>query len=96
MGVARAAVAGKGQRDLLGEAVQTLLASGQADRFGVWAEFAADCSGNASQINSFRGIVADQENDATPAEWSRLHASCKSAYAAGIPPDRSSHFGNRC
>jgi signal transduction histidine kinase/CheY-like chemotaxis protein len=72
MGVARAAVAGKGQRDLLGEAIQTLLAGGQADRFGVWAEFAADCSGNASQINSFRGIVADKENDATPAEWSRL------------------------
>jgi len=70
--VARAAVAGKGQHDLLSEAVHTLLVSGQADRFGAWVEFAADSSGDANHINSFRGIVGDTENDSIPAEWSRL------------------------
>jgi len=54
IGVARAAVAGKGQHDLLSEAVHTLLVSGQADRFGAWVEFAADSFGDANHINSFR------------------------------------------
>jgi len=56
IGVARAAVAGKGQHDLLSEAVHTLLVSGQADRFGAWVEFAADSSGDANHINSFREL----------------------------------------
>jgi len=72
IGVARAALAGKGQHDLLSEAVQTLLATGEADRFGAWVEFADDASGDPARITSFRGIVADTENDPTPGEWSRL------------------------
>lgn len=71
-GVVRAAVTGKRQRDLLAEAVRTLLASGQADRFGAWVEFAAGSSDDPGHVNSFRGIVADRENDSTPVEWSRL------------------------
>jgi signal transduction histidine kinase/CheY-like chemotaxis protein len=70
--VARAAVQGKGQHDLLSEAVQMLLASGHADRVGAWVEFDTDSSREAGQINSFRGVVADTESDSTPAEWSRL------------------------
>jgi hypothetical protein len=68
IGVARAALAGKGQHDLLSDAVQTLLATGEADRFGAWVEFADDASGDPSRITSFRGIVADTENDPTPGE----------------------------
>jgi hypothetical protein len=61
IGVARAALAGKGQHDLLSEAVQTLLATGEADRFGAWVEFADEASGDPARITSFRGIVADTE-----------------------------------
>ncbi|HXN50394.1 MAG TPA: ATP-binding protein [Candidatus Acidoferrum sp.] len=63
--VARAAVDGKARHDLVKEAVRTLLTSGQADRFGVWVESTDD-------VSSFRGIVAEKEGGATPAEWSRL------------------------
>src|SRR5258708_16947203 len=69
--VARSAVEGK-PRHLLREAVKTLLASGRADRVGVWIESVEGDSGDLSEAASFRGIVADKDGDATPAEWSRL------------------------
>ena len=71
VGVARAALEGRGQHDLLNEAVQALLAS-RADRVGVWVDSGRDPSGEAGQINFFRGIVADKEIESTPTEWSRL------------------------
>jgi signal transduction histidine kinase/ActR/RegA family two-component response regulator len=70
--VARSAVEGKPRHDLLREAVRTLLASGRADRVGVWIESVEGDSGDLSEAASFRGIVADKDGDATPAEWSRL------------------------
>src|ERR1700732_1843365 len=72
--VARSAVEGKPRHDLLREAAKTLLASGRADRVGVWIESieGEGDSGDSSEVASFRGIVADKDGDATPAEWSRL------------------------
>jgi len=70
--VARAAVEGKTRQELLKEAVRMLLASGEADRVGVWVESIQNASEEFGQISSFRGIVAEKEGDATPAEWSRL------------------------
>src|SRR5258706_2625297 len=70
--VPRSVVEGKPRHDLLREAVRTLLASGRADRVGVWIESVEGDSGDLSEAASFRGIVADKDGDATPAEWSRL------------------------
>jgi signal transduction histidine kinase/CheY-like chemotaxis protein len=72
VGVARAAAEGKARQDLLEEAVRTLLASGEADRVGVWVDSMEDASEDIGEIRTFRGIVADRERDATPADWSRL------------------------
>ena len=71
IGVARAAAEGRVRQDLLKEAIKTLLASGQADRVGVWVEI-ADLVADSSQHSSFRGIVAERDGETTPAEWSRL------------------------
>jgi signal transduction histidine kinase/ActR/RegA family two-component response regulator len=71
-GVARAAVEGKVRHDLLKEAVRTLLATGEVDRAGAWVESTEYAPGDSREIISFRGIVAEKEEDATPAEWSRL------------------------
>jgi signal transduction histidine kinase/ActR/RegA family two-component response regulator len=70
--VVRGAVEGKPRHDLLRDAVRTLLASGRADRVGVWIESVEGDSGDSSEVSSFRGVVADKDGDATPAEWSRL------------------------
>lgn len=67
-GVARAAVAGVARPGLVQEAVQTVLASGYADRAGVW--IASDHG--AGDAGGFRGLVSDGNGDATPAEWARL------------------------
>jgi signal transduction histidine kinase/ActR/RegA family two-component response regulator len=72
IGVARAAVEGRVQQDLLKEAIKTLLASGQADRVGIWVENADPGIADSGQHTSFRGIVAEKDGEATPAEWSRL------------------------
>ena len=69
--MARAAAEGRVRQDLLKEAIKTLLASGQADRVGVWVEI-ADLVADSSQHSSFRGIVAERDGETTPAEWSRL------------------------
>ena len=71
VGVARAALAGRLRQDLLKEAIKTLLANGQADRVGVWLEVTDDVAEFAERRN-FRGIVAQKDGEATPAEWSRL------------------------
>jgi PAS domain-containing protein len=72
IGVARAAVEGRVRQDLLKEAIKTLLASGQADRVGVWVEIGDHGVADSGQHSSFRGIVAEKDGEATPAEWSRL------------------------
>src|SRR6266446_3449695 len=72
IGVARAAVEGRVRQDLLKEAIRTLLASGQADRVGVWVEIVDHGVADSGQHSSFRGIVAEKDGEATPAEWSRL------------------------
>ncbi len=72
IGVARAAVEGRVQQELLKEAIKTLLASGQADRVGIWVENADPGIAESGQHTSFRGIVAEKDGEATPAEWSRL------------------------
>ena len=72
IGVARAAAEGKPRKELLREAVRILLASGEADRVGVWVESTGDAVVDTGEIRSFRGIVADRERDGTPEDWSRL------------------------
>jgi signal transduction histidine kinase/FixJ family two-component response regulator len=72
IGVARAAVEGRVRQDLLKEAIRTMLASGQADRVGVWVEIADHGVVDSGQHTSFRGIVAERDGEATHAEWSRL------------------------
>jgi hypothetical protein len=71
-GVARAAAEGKLGTDLLTEAVRTLLATDEVDRAGVWVESNAVTPTASAEIISFRGVVAEKERDATPAEWSKL------------------------
>jgi signal transduction histidine kinase/CheY-like chemotaxis protein len=70
--VARAAVEGRVRQDLLREAVKTLLESGRADRVGVWVDMEDHGAADSSPHTSFRGIVAEKDGEATPAEWSRL------------------------
>jgi signal transduction histidine kinase/CheY-like chemotaxis protein len=72
LGVARAALEGKVRQDLLKEAIGTLLASGLVDRAGVWVNASASDAVDSGQRSSFRGIVAERDGEATPAEWSRL------------------------
>jgi len=72
--VARAALAGKGQHDLLSEAVQTLLATGEADRFGAWVELLMMPPAIPLASPAFAKCT-DTENDSTPGEWSRLSPS---------------------
>jgi signal transduction histidine kinase/CheY-like chemotaxis protein len=72
LGVAPAALEGRARLDLLKEATRTLLASGQADRVGVWVESVDYLAAGSGQRRSFRGIVADKDGEATPTEWSRL------------------------
>ena len=72
IGVARAAVEGVEGQDLLREAIKTLLASGQADRVGVWVDMEDYGSADSGPQTSFRGIVAEKDGEETPAEWSRL------------------------
>jgi hypothetical protein len=69
---ARAALEGRVRLDLLKEVIRTLLASGQADRVGVWVEINDSGVADSGQRGSFRGIVADKDGETTPAEWSRL------------------------
>ena len=70
--VARAALAGKSRRELLKEAIKTLLSDAHADRVGIWVECTEEAQWSGGPVHSFRGIVAEKEGDATPLEWSRL------------------------
>lgn len=72
LGVARAALEGRVRQDLLKEAIGMLLASGQVDRAGVWINACDGEVANSGERGSFRGIVAEKDGEATPAEWSRL------------------------
>jgi len=73
IGVARAALAGKGQHDLLSEAVQNVCWP-PGRRIGLVLGLNLRMMPPAIPLASpaFRGIVADTENDPTPGEWSRL------------------------
>jgi hypothetical protein len=73
--VARAALEGRVRQDLLKEVIRTLLASGWADRVGVWVEINDSGVADSGQRGSFRGIVADKDGETTPAKWSRLSPS---------------------
>jgi hypothetical protein len=74
--------------ELVKEAVQFLLASGQADRIGVWIE-ASEPNGFASHgLSGFRGIVADRDGESTPAEWELL--SPEAPLPAAVLNDRNS------
>ncbi len=68
-GVARAAAAGLGCQELVDEAIQVLLASGNVDRAGVWIDSSENDAENAL---GFRGKVCDAHGEPTPAEWARL------------------------
>jgi signal transduction histidine kinase/CheY-like chemotaxis protein len=70
-GVARAATAGATRTELVNEAVETLLASGFADRAGVWIEAHDPSRVEGLGLAAFRGRVADATGDVTPAEWTR-------------------------
>jgi signal transduction histidine kinase/ActR/RegA family two-component response regulator len=72
IGVARAALEGRSRQDLLREAIKILLAGGQADRIGIWMEASDGDAADFAKRRSFRGIVAQKDGEATPAEWSRL------------------------
>src|ERR1700719_1468235 len=71
-GLACAILAGASRQELLGTAVHTLLAEGNADRIGVWLEAPNDPNDDVGETATFRGIVADVNGEETPAEWSRL------------------------
>jgi len=70
--VASAAVEGKTRQELVRQAVGLLLASGAADRVGVWLDSPMESPEEFTEVRAFRGIVAEKEKDATPPEWSRL------------------------
>lgn len=70
--VASAAVEGKTRQELVRQAVALLLASGAADRVGVWLDSPLEPAEEFSEVRAFRGIVAEKEKDATPPEWSQL------------------------
>jgi signal transduction histidine kinase/ActR/RegA family two-component response regulator len=71
-GISRAALEGKARPALIKEAIKALLASGQADRVGVWIETTDHGTADGKPGGAFRGIVAEKDGEATPAEWSRL------------------------
>lgn len=71
-GISRAALEGKARPALMKEAITALLASGQADRVGVWIETTDQGIANSEPCGTFRGIVAEKGGEATPPEWSRL------------------------
>ena len=78
-GVARAAVAGLARAELVEEAGRLLMASGQADRIGVWLKVGAGSKGGKG-ASEFRGKVAEQNGQKTPEEWERLTAEA-------LPPE---------
>jgi len=71
-GIARAALEGASQDELLREAIHALRAKSRADRIGVWLEHDSSKMSGASDIEEFRGLVWDSSGDETPAEWRRL------------------------
>jgi PAS domain S-box-containing protein len=68
-GVARAVLAGASRRELLQEAAAFLLAHGETDRVGVWAESKEP---PATDGGTFRGLVLNRNGEEAPAEWQRL------------------------
>ena len=81
LGVARAALEGRGRQELLKEAIGTLLATGRLDRAGVWVNATDGDVADSNHRTSFRGIVAEKDGRTTPAEWSRLFPH------APLPPE---------
>jgi signal transduction histidine kinase/ActR/RegA family two-component response regulator len=72
-GVSRAALSGATRRQLMQEALQTVLSSGRADRAAIWMETAAnDAPADVNALPDFHGIVIADHGDHTPAEWTRL------------------------
>ena len=69
--VTRAALAGAAIQELARQAVQVLLANELVDRAGVWLESdETDIAPNHEPV-AFRGIVANADGSANPAEWNR-------------------------
>jgi hypothetical protein len=66
---------GATQEELTKVAVEVLLACGRADRVGVWMDFEESrdaVSQEPMALLTLRGMVADQDGHATPAEWTKL------------------------
>jgi signal transduction histidine kinase/AmiR/NasT family two-component response regulator len=58
--------------ELVHEAVRVLLAETEADRAGVWMEWAEGVIEEETNTPMFRGFVMERSGDATPAEWKKL------------------------
>jgi signal transduction histidine kinase/FixJ family two-component response regulator len=71
-GVARTAARRIARRDLIQEAVQSLLVTTKADRIGAWMESVDAERLPGCAFAGFRGIVADRDGETTPSEWERL------------------------
>jgi signal transduction histidine kinase/CheY-like chemotaxis protein len=71
-GIARAALEGASQDELLREAIHALRAINRADRIGVWLEHDTSETAGTAGVEEFRGMVWDSGGDDTPDEWRRL------------------------
>src|SRR5215472_10013156 len=71
-GIARAAVAGLNRRELIEEAVRTLLATGEIDRAGVWLQPEDSLDKRAPGLADFRGLVSAADEKVGQAEWTWL------------------------
>jgi signal transduction histidine kinase/ActR/RegA family two-component response regulator len=68
----RMLTAGASLPEIMHDAVQVLLARNGADRAGVWMESTEYTQGEEGNALMFRGVVAERNGDATPAEWKKL------------------------
>src|SRR5712691_5136884 len=71
-GVARAALEGASQEELLQEALWALARGGNADRIGVWLKAQPGIGPQGEVPAGFHGLVWDRENVETPKEWTNL------------------------
>lgn len=80
-GIARAALEGASQDELLREAIHALRAKSRVDRIGVWLEADSSEVSSISDVEEFRGVVWDSNGDEPPEEWRRL------AFELPLPKD---------
>lgn len=70
--IARAALEGAAQSELLRETIHALRAVSRADRIGVWLERDSTENSGAADVDEFHGVVWESSGEDTPEEWRRL------------------------